>query len=100
MDVGGQVRSKSGDDSFAFYNFTAKEHTQDLVEFWFLFGAMAFFHETAHGLTCKHFGARVEKMQFLLMYFAPTFVCDARRSGLWAARRRGSRPSSPASGAT
>ncbi|HEX3351309.1 MAG TPA: efflux RND transporter periplasmic adaptor subunit [Terriglobales bacterium] len=63
-------------DSFAFYNFTAKS-TWDLVEFWFLFGAMAFFHETAHGLTCKHFGARVEKMQFLLMYFAPTFVCDA-----------------------
>ena len=46
------------------------------MEFWFLFGAMAFFHETAHGLTCKHFGARVEKMQFLLMYFAPTFMCD------------------------
>ena len=62
-------------DSFAFYNFTAKS-TWDLVEFWFLFGAMAFFHESAHGLTCKHFGARVEKMQFLLMYFAPTFVCD------------------------
>ena len=37
---------------------------------------MAFFHESAHGLTCKHFGARVEKMQFLLMYFAPTFMCD------------------------
>lgn len=63
-------------DSFAFYNFTAKT-SWDLVEFWFLFGAMAFFHESAHGLTCKHFGARVEKMQFLLMYFAPTFVCDA-----------------------
>ena len=31
-------------DSFAFYNFTSKT-TQDLVEFWFLFGAMAFFHE-------------------------------------------------------
>lgn len=62
-------------DSFAFYNFTEKT-TWDLLEFWFLFGAMAFFHESAHGLTCKHFGARVEKMQFLLMYFAPTFVCD------------------------
>ena len=62
-------------DSFAFYNFTAKS-SWDLVEFWFLFGAMAFFHETAHGLTCKHFGARVESMQFMLMYFAPTFMCD------------------------
>lgn len=62
-------------DSFAFYNFTAKS-SWDLVEFWFLFGAMAFFHETAHGLTCKHFGAQVESMQFMLMYFAPTFMCD------------------------
>ena len=62
-------------DSFAFYNFTAKS-SWDLVEFWFLFGAMAFFHETAHGLTCKHFGARVESMQFMLMFFAPTFMCD------------------------
>ena len=62
-------------DSFGFYNFTTKG-TSDLIEFWFLFGAMAFFHETAHGLTCKHFGARVESMQFLLMYFAPTFMCD------------------------
>ena len=62
-------------DSFAFYNFTAKS-SWDLLEFWLLFGAMAFFHETAHGLTCKHFGARVEGMQFLLMYFAPTFMCD------------------------
>ena len=62
-------------DSFAFYNFTSKS-AWDLVEFWFLFGAMAFCHESAHGMTCKHFGANVEKMEFLLMYFAPTFVCD------------------------
>ncbi len=70
-DKFGQIWS----DSFAFYNFTAKT-SWDLVEFWFLFGAMAFFHETAHGLTCKHFGGQVESMQFLLMFFAPTFMCD------------------------
>ena len=62
-------------DSFQFYNFTSKT-LRDLVEFWFLFGAMAAIHETAHGLTCKHFGANVEKMGFMLMYFAPTFYCD------------------------
>jgi putative peptide zinc metalloprotease protein len=62
-------------DSFAFYNFT-KKSAWDLVELWFLFGALAFFHEAGHGLTCKHFGARVEKMQFILMYFQPTFICD------------------------
>ena len=62
-------------DSFAIYNFTRKT-AWDLVELWFLFGILAFFHESGHGLTCKHFGARVEKMQFILMYLQPTFVCD------------------------
>ena len=70
-DKFGQIWS----DSFAFYNFTAKS-SWDLVEFWFLFGAMAFFHETAHGLTGNIFGGQVESMQFLLMFFAPTFMCD------------------------
>ena len=67
-------------DSFEFYNFTAKSGT-DLLEFWILFASMAFFHETAHGLTCKHFGGNVEKMGFTLMYFAPSFFCDA--SQVW-----------------
>src|SRR5260370_2271 len=63
-------------DSFAFYNFLNKSST-DLIEFWFLFGAMAAIHETAHGLVGKHFGATIEKMGFTLMYFAPSFFCDA-----------------------
>jgi putative peptide zinc metalloprotease protein len=67
-------------DSFQFYNFTSKSGT-DLLEFWFLFALMAFAHETAHGLTCKHFGGNVEKMGFTLMYFAPSFFCDA--SQVW-----------------
>lgn len=62
-------------DSFRFYNFTQKGFW-DLIEFWLLFGAMAFFHESGHGMTCKQFGGNVEKMEFLLMFFAPTFVCD------------------------
>lgn len=74
-------------DSFAFYNFTQKSGT-DLLEFWFLFGAMAAFHETAHGLTGKHYGATIERMGFTLMYFAPSFFCDATQvwvlGGKWA----------------
>jgi putative peptide zinc metalloprotease protein len=73
-------------DSFRFYNFTDKT-LWDLVEFWFLFGAMAFCHESAHGMTCKHFGASVEKMEFLLMYFAPTFVCDVTQIWILGERR-------------
>ncbi len=75
-------------DSFRFYNFTEKT-VWDLVEFWFLFGAMAFVHESAHGMTCKHFGGNVEKMEFLLMYFAPTFVCDVTQ--IWVVGERRAR---------
>jgi putative peptide zinc metalloprotease protein len=82
-------------DSFAFYNFTRKT-TWDLVELWFLFGALAFFHESGHGLTCKHFGARVEKMQFILMYFQPTFVCDCTQ--VWIVGDRKARISTIAAG--
>src|SRR5437867_920912 len=60
----------------------------DLIEFWFLFGAMAVVHETGHGLVGKHFGATIEKMAFSLMYFAPSFICDATQvwviGGKWA----------------
>lgn len=72
-------------DSFEYYNFTAKSFS-DLIEFWFLFGAMAFIHETAHGLTCKHFGGKVEKMGFILMYFAPTFYCDVTQIWIYGDR--------------
>jgi putative peptide zinc metalloprotease protein len=74
-------------DSFAFYNFTQKSG-KDLIEFWFLFAAMAALHETAHGLAGKHYGATVERMGFTLMYFAPSFFCDATQvwilGGKWA----------------
>lgn len=74
-------------DSFAYYNFMHKSGW-DLVEFWFLFGAMAVVHETGHGLVGKHFGAAIEKMAFSLMYFAPSFICDATQvwviGGKWA----------------
>lgn len=74
-------------DSFAFYNFTQKSGS-DLLEFWFLFGAMAAFHETAHGLAGKHYGATIERIGFTLMYFAPSFFCDSTQvwvlGGKWA----------------
>lgn len=73
-------------DSFAFYNFSEKGFW-DLVEFWILFGAMAFFHETAHGLTCKNFGGYVEKMGFFLMYFIPTFYCDVTPLWIYGGRK-------------
>lgn len=72
-------------DSFEFYNFTTKSGG-DLLEFWVLFGAMAFFHESFHGLTCKHFGGNVEKMGFTLMYFAPSFYCDVTQVWIYGGK--------------
>jgi len=72
-------------DSFEFYNFTTKSGG-DLLEFWVLFAAMAFFHESFHGLTCKHFGGNVEKMGFTLMYFAPSFYCDVTQVWIYGGK--------------
>ena len=72
-------------DSFEFYNFTTKSGG-DLLEFWVLFGAMAFFHESFHGLTCKHFGGNVENMGFTLMYFAPSFYCDVTQVWIYGGK--------------
>ncbi len=65
-----------GTDTLHFYNFKEKGF-QDIVEFWILSASVLFVHESAHGLACKHYGGRVRKMGFLLMYLTPCFYTDA-----------------------
>lgn len=72
-------------DSWAFFDFTSKSG-KDFLEFWFMFGALALFHEAGHGLTCKHYGANVEKMGFTLMYFAPSFYCDSSQAWIYGGK--------------
>jgi len=62
-------------DTQEYYTFTHKG-AADLAEFWLLFCALGFFHESAHGLTCKHFGGAVHKMGFMLIYLTPAFFAD------------------------
>ncbi len=62
-------------DTQEYYTFTHKG-AADLAEFWLLFCFLGFFHETAHGLTCKHFGGAVHKMGFMLIYLTPAFFAD------------------------
>jgi putative peptide zinc metalloprotease protein len=62
-------------DTMQYYTFTDK-NAADLAEFWLLFCGLGFFHESAHGLTCKHFGGAVHSMGFLLIYLSPAFFCD------------------------
>jgi putative peptide zinc metalloprotease protein len=33
-------------------------------------------HESAHGLTCKHYGGEVHEVGFLMMLFMPCFYCN------------------------
>ncbi len=63
-------------DTMEFYNLTDKPFL-DFLTFWLLFSFVAFFHESAHGSTVKHFGGGVHGMGFMLMYFLPCFYCDS-----------------------
>jgi putative peptide zinc metalloprotease protein len=62
-------------DTVEYYTFTHKG-AADLAEFWFLFFGLGFFHESAHGLTCKHYGGGVHRMGFMLLYLSPCFFVD------------------------
>jgi putative peptide zinc metalloprotease protein len=77
--------SQIGKDSLLFYNFTEKT-AGDLAEFWILFLILAFFHESAHGLTCKHYGGQVHAMGFHLIYLTPAFFVDVSEAFVYASR--------------
>lgn len=74
-------------DSVKFYNFTEKG-LLDLVEFFLIFAVLGAVHETAHGMTCKHFGGESHKMGAFLMYLMPGVFCDVTQiyvyGGRWA----------------
>ena len=62
-------------DAALYYNFTHKS-LLDLAEFWSLMLVIGAIHESAHGLTCKHFGGQVHGMGLMLIYLMPAFYCD------------------------
>jgi putative peptide zinc metalloprotease protein len=62
-------------DTVEYYTFTDKG-VADLAEFWLLFFGLGFFHETAHALTCKHYGGGVHKTGFMLLYLTPCFFAE------------------------
>ena len=45
-----------------------------------------FLHETAHGLTCKHFGGQVHSMGLMFLYFVPCFFVDVTESWISATK--------------
>jgi putative peptide zinc metalloprotease protein len=64
-----------GPDIPLYYNFTRKG-VADLARFWLLFLFLGFFHESSHGLTCKHYGGQVHRMGLMLIYLTPAFFVD------------------------
>lgn len=74
-----------GPDILLYYNFAHKS-AYDLAEFWVLFLFLGFFHETAHGLTCKHFGGQVHSMGLMFLYLTPCFFVDVTEGWVSSSR--------------
>ena len=72
-------------DMVLYYTFSHKT-LYDLAEFWLLFLFLGFFHESAHGLTCKHFGGQVHSMGLMFLYLAPCFFVDVTEGWISATR--------------
>jgi putative peptide zinc metalloprotease protein len=67
--------SEIGRDSLQFFNFS-KKTWGDVGVFYVLALVTMCWHEIGHGHACKHFGARVPSMGFLLIYLTPAFYTD------------------------
>jgi putative peptide zinc metalloprotease protein len=74
-----------GHDIPLYYTFSKKSFA-DIVRFWLIFLVIGFFHESSHGLTCKHFGGEVHSMGLMFLYLAPCFYVDV--SACWVSATR------------
>jgi putative peptide zinc metalloprotease protein len=74
-----------GPDTALFFNFAQKSFA-DFAEFWLLIMVVGFIHETAHGLTCKHFGGQVHSMGLMFLYLVPCFFVDVTESWVSATK--------------
>lgn len=77
--------SQIGVDTLKYYTFTDKS-AADIAEFWILFFIMAFFHESAHAVSCKHYGGGVHRAGFHLIYLSPAFFVDVSEAWVYANR--------------
>lgn len=77
--------SEISQDTLKYYTFTEKG-ARDIAEFWIMFLVLAFFHESSHGLTCKHYGGQVHQMGFHLIYLTPAFFVDVTEAFVYASR--------------
>jgi putative peptide zinc metalloprotease protein len=74
-----------GPDIPLYYNFAHKTF-MDFAEFWILLFGLGFIHESAHGLTCKHYGGEVHNMGLMFLYLTPAFFVDVTET--WVSANR------------
>ncbi len=79
--------SEIGRDTLQFFTFTEKSWS-DLGIFYLVAIVAMCWHETGHGHACKHFGARVPAMGFLLIYLTPAFYTDTTEGQVLATRHQ------------
>jgi multidrug efflux pump subunit AcrA (membrane-fusion protein) len=70
-------------------SFTGALRWQTAVLVWLTLFAVTMFHESAHGLTCKHYGGEVHEIGFLLLLFMPCFYCNV--SDAWLFKEKSKR---------
>lgn len=56
--------------------------------FWIISCLIAILHETAHGITCKHWGGEVREIGALLIYFNFALYCNVSDSWLFREKRK------------
>ncbi len=64
-------------------SFRSSLRWESAVLAWFTLLVVIALHESAHGLTCKHFGGEVREIGFLLMFFMPCFYCNVSDAWLF-----------------
>jgi putative peptide zinc metalloprotease protein len=73
-------------DSVKFYNLPAAS-LSDVAQFFSIFLLLGSVHETAHGMTCKHFGGESHRMGFFLLYLVPGVFCEVHEVFVYGGRR-------------
>ncbi len=72
-------------DSVEYYRLTGRGFGH-FLNFLAIFVVLATVHESAHGLTCKHYGGNVHRMGFLLIYGVPCVFCDVSEVWVYGGR--------------
>lgn len=72
-------------DTALIFNF-AQKNVSEFARFWILILIIGFIHESAHGLTCKHYGGQVHSMGLMFLYLTPCFFVDVTESWVSATK--------------